>query len=92
MSSEESILVHDDKGVRTITLNRPDVLNAFNDDMLLALKKALRAAEKEKTVRCLILTGAGRAFGSGQDLADVKDRYTKNEPVQFARPRSSRSA
>ena len=84
MGSEESILVHDDKGVRTITLNRPDVLNAFNDDMLLALKKALRAAEKEKAVRCLILTGAGRAFGSGQDLADVKDRYTKNEPVQFA--------
>ena len=84
MSTEESILVHDDKGVRTITLNRPDVLNAFNDDMLLALRKALRAAEKEKTVRCLILTGAGRAFGSGQDLADVKDRYTKDEPFQFA--------
>ena len=70
----QSLLVADEGGVRTITLNRPDVLNAFNTDMLKALGTAVRAAAKDKGVRCLVLTGAGRAFCSGQDLAEVADR------------------
>lgn len=82
-SDEQVILVGDDQGVRTITLNRPDVLNAFNDAMLIALGKAVRAAEKDKAVRCLVITGAGRAFCSGQDLAEVKDRYTSDAPIEL---------
>ena len=82
---EDTILIADKGGVRTITLNRPDVLNAFNDAMLKALSKAVRQAEKDKSVRCLMLTGAGRAFSSGQDLADVRDRYDSDTPIELGR-------
>ncbi len=78
-----TLLVTDDDGIRTLTLNRPDVLNAFNDTMLAAIGKALRAAEKDKSVRCLVITGGGRAFSSGQDLGDVKERYKSDEPIEL---------
>jgi 2-(1,2-epoxy-1,2-dihydrophenyl)acetyl-CoA isomerase len=55
-------------GVLTLTLNRPDCLNAFNDEMSFELQKALREAERDTAVRCLVLTGAGRGFSAGQDL------------------------
>ena len=78
-----SVLVSDEGGIRTITLNRPSVLNAFNEDMMKALGKAVRAAGKDKSVRCLVLTGAGRGFCSGQDLADVAQRYESDEPIEL---------
>ena len=49
-SDENSILIADESGVRTITLNRPEVLDAFNDAMLAALSKAVREADKDKSV------------------------------------------
>jgi 2-(1,2-epoxy-1,2-dihydrophenyl)acetyl-CoA isomerase len=55
-------------GVATLTFNRPDVLNAFNKQMTDEIQDALRQAEKSKEVRCLVVTGAGRAFSSGEDL------------------------
>src|SRR4051794_7245895 len=55
-------------GVATITLNRPDVFNAFNDEMSYELQDALKAVDKDKAVRVVVLTGAGKAFCSGQDL------------------------
>ena len=61
--------------VCTITLNRPDVLNAFNDQLTTELHEALKSAERDATVRVIIITGAGRAFSSGQDLGDLKTRY-----------------
>ena len=82
---KDIILTTDDSGVRTITLNRPDVLNAFNEAILVALLDALRAAEEDETVRCLVITGAGRAFTSGQDLAVVRERYAKGGRMQFDR-------
>lgn len=82
---EEILLTHDDGAVRTITLNRPDVLNAFDNALLIALNQALGVAQKEKAVRCVVITGAGRAFCSGQDLADVRERYERNEPIEFGR-------
>ena len=57
-------------GVLTITLHRPDVLNAVNDQMLRELYDNLRQAAREAAVRCIVLTGAGRGFCSGQDLRD----------------------
>src|SRR5262249_21204043 len=60
-----------DGGVLTLTLNRPDVLNAFNLEMARELQAALADAASDDSVRCVLLTGAGRAFCAGQDLASV---------------------
>ncbi len=59
--------VHD-SGVLWLTLNRPEALNAFNDELSFELQKALKEAEKDKQVRCLVMTGAGKGFCAGQDL------------------------
>lgn len=68
MTNYESVLATETEGICTITLNRPDVLNAFNERLLTELHDALKSAEQDPGVRCLVLTGAGRAFCSGQDL------------------------
>ena len=67
----ELILTSVSDGVLTITLNRPDVLNSFNLAMADALLAALRRAREEPPVRAVLLTGSGRAFCAGQDLAEV---------------------
>jgi 2-(1,2-epoxy-1,2-dihydrophenyl)acetyl-CoA isomerase len=69
MSEEKILLVEKKDGFATITLNRPDKLNAFNDELTFQLQDALKEAEKDTAVRAVILTGAGRGFCSGQDLA-----------------------
>jgi 2-(1,2-epoxy-1,2-dihydrophenyl)acetyl-CoA isomerase len=61
-----------DGGVLTITLNRPDVLNAFNASMHQALGAALAEAE-DASVRAVVLTGAGRGFCVGQDLTEFRE-------------------
>jgi 2-(1,2-epoxy-1,2-dihydrophenyl)acetyl-CoA isomerase len=65
-----SILVSLDAGVLCITLNRPDKLNAFNPEMHQLMKAAMERARDEEAVRAVLLTGAGRAFCAGQDLAE----------------------
>jgi 2-(1,2-epoxy-1,2-dihydrophenyl)acetyl-CoA isomerase len=65
-----SILVSLDAGVLTVTLNRPDKLNAFNPEMHQRLKAALERARDDSAVRAVLLTGAGRGFCAGQDLAE----------------------
>lgn len=57
-----------ENGVATITLNRPDVYNALNDEITYELQDALKAVAKDAAVRVVVLTGAGKAFCSGQDL------------------------
>ncbi len=69
------VLVERRPGYRVVTLNRPDRLNAFNEAMHEALKRALADAEEDDDCRALLLTGAGRAFCSGQDL---RDRISKD--------------
>jgi 2-(1,2-epoxy-1,2-dihydrophenyl)acetyl-CoA isomerase len=64
----ETILYSVDEGVLAITLNRPDVLNAFNRKMTTEILDALKKAERDSAVRCIVLTGEGRAFSSGEDL------------------------
>jgi len=61
----------------TITLNRPDVYNAINDQLTKELTDALKNAGRDKAVRAIILTGSGKAFCSGQDLADLKEKYVE---------------
>lgn len=67
---EAFILSEVEQGVMTITLNRPDRLNSFNDLMHQQLAACLKQAERDDSVRCLLLTGAGRGFCAGQDLND----------------------
>lgn len=64
------ILSHVEQGVMTITLNRPERLNSFNDVMHQQLAECLKQAEHDDTIRCLLITGAGRGFCAGQDLND----------------------
>src|ERR1700694_1813391 len=72
----QTLLLQQDGGALTITMNRPEVLNAFNDVMLEELTEAVEAAALDETVRCVVLTGAGRAFGSGQDLRSLAEGRT----------------
>src|SRR5262245_20360969 len=78
----DTILRDGDEGVLTLTLNRPDALNSFNVEMKEALLAALKDATRDKSVRVVVLTGAGRAFSAGQDLkerqqADAADLGTE---------------
>lgn len=68
--SEPLVLSSQSGAVRTLTLNRPGALNSFTGEMHAQLLAALNEAAGDKAVRCLVLTGAGRAFCAGQDLAD----------------------
>ncbi|MBX7253290.1 MAG: enoyl-CoA hydratase/isomerase family protein [Candidatus Promineofilum sp.] len=70
----ETILYEVADGVATITLNRPSKLNAFNDAMIGETLDALKAAARDDAARSIVLTGAGRAFSSGQDLAAFQER------------------
>lgn len=67
--SDSPVLYQVDGAVATITLNRPDVLNALNTALMLALREAITAASDDATVRAVIVTGAGRGFSAGADLA-----------------------
>ncbi len=58
-------------GITTITLNRPDRFNAFDNEMSFELQDALKAVKRDKECRVVVLTGAGKAFCSGQDLKDI---------------------
>ncbi len=66
-------------GILTLTLNRPEVLNSLTMKMMSGLTKALRDAEKDKAIRCVILTAAGRAFCAGADLGDLRRRQEEKE-------------
>jgi len=66
----QTIQVEISQGVATVTLNRPDRLNSLTRAMLTELNNALAMVRLDTTVRCLVLTGAGRAFCTGQDLDD----------------------
>ncbi len=73
----EMLALHQEAGVLTLTFNRPEVLNALNNDIIKAMQAALKQAERDQAIRCLVLTGMGRAFSSGQDL---RSSGTRQEP------------
>ena len=70
MAAYESVRLDLVDGVATLTLNRPDRLNSFTVAMHGEMRAALDAVAADSSVRCLVLTGAGRGFCAGQDLAD----------------------
>lgn len=65
------LLYEKNGSITTITLNRPDVFNAFNDEQSYELQDALKSAKRDEECRVVVLTGAGKAFCSGQDLKAI---------------------
>lgn len=72
-----ALLAEQRDGVLTLTLNRPDVLNSLTLAMMKGLLDALRKAEKDKGIRCVVITAAGRAFCAGADLGDLQRRQAE---------------
>src|SRR4051794_33803105 len=67
-----TLVISEDHGaVRHVVLNRPEKRNAFNDELVLAVGAALRAAADDPEVRCVVLRGAGPMFSSGMDLGSL---------------------
>jgi enoyl-CoA hydratase/carnithine racemase len=71
----ETVLVELDEGVATLILNRPDAMNAFDHTMDREFHEAMWALEADDAVRAIVVTGAGRAFCSGIDLAGGEDVF-----------------
>lgn len=80
MPDPDPILTDLTGGVLTVTLNRPDRLNAFTEPMHMALRAAIQRAHDEPGIRVVLLTGAGRAFCAGQDLGDRDPRRMEGPP------------
>ena len=68
-----NILFEIKNSIAFITLNRPEKLNAFNREMAIALQRKLEECESDISVRCVYITGSGKAFSAGQDLSEVID-------------------
>src|SRR5688572_6369507 len=77
----ETILYEKQAPVVTITLNRPDTLNAINPTMTAELHRALDEAEADAEVRAIIVTGAGRAFSAGYDIGRRPDGRSALDPT-----------
>lgn len=71
-----TLLITDENRVHTLTLNRPESLNAFNEALYDATTVALNSAADDPDVAVVVITGAGRAFSAGQDLAEMQARIT----------------
>ena len=68
-----TVLKRIENGVAYLTLNRPEKFNSFNRDMAVTLQGHLDDCEKDENVRCIYITGTGKAFCAGQDLAEATD-------------------
>jgi len=78
----ETVIYEVDNKIATITLNRPDNLNAFNARMVLDMKEATDAVYKDSSIRCVILTGAGKGFSAGADLNEPIDPSSGPDAVE----------
>lgn len=92
MEFENIVLTMDPGGFGVLTLNRPEVLNAFNNKTFLELNMALDIIEAEPSFRGLIITGQGRAFAAGADLSEIRHdgieenrRYSQTAQKLFSR-------
>ena len=72
-----TILISNEKNIRIISLNRPEKLNAITLEMATELNKAIQDTAKDSEVKCLVLTGKGRAFSSGGDVDEMSEYLPK---------------
>lgn len=82
--STDPVLLDRNQAIATLTINRPDTLNALDMPMLGAIHRALDAVEADPALRVLIVTGAGRAFVAGGDIADLNSRRGLAHYQEFA--------
>ncbi len=78
----EAILLEVREGVATVTLNRPEVLNALNDDMIAALVEVMTRVEADEATRCVVLRGAGDHFMAGGDIKGFHGRLAETTPAE----------
>ncbi len=83
-SDFQHLLVRQEEGFVILTMNRPEVLNAFNDLMLHELTEATASAAQDESIRCVVINGAGRAFGAGQDLNGFATAHANGEPIKVS--------
>ena len=81
----ENILISENEGILTITLNRPEKLNSFIGHMRRDLAEALEHAGSDRNVRVVIITGAGRAFCAGGDVAYMAELMQRKDSDEFSR-------
>src|SRR6266496_348552 len=77
--------IKEEAGILTITLNRPDKLNCFIGHMRRDLAEALEAAGSDRTIRVVVITGAGRAFCAGGDVGYMAELMQRHDTEEFAR-------
>lgn len=84
--SDICLIEKDARGVVTMTMNRPEVSNAFNDELIAAMIAALRDVAADPGARCVFLTGAGKHFSAGADLNWMRRmaNYTRDENIADA--------
>lgn len=75
-TATQELLVDVKNGVLTLTLNRPEVLNALTMQMMKGIRDALKSAATDKAIKAIIITASGRAFCAGADLGDLKKRQS----------------
>lgn len=83
--TQAQVLVENEDGVRVITLNRPDRLNAFGEQIMTELVDVVSDAARDPTVGCVVVTGAGRGFCAGGDLKDGGGRPGPADPERGGR-------
>ncbi|KAA8498102.1 putative enoyl-CoA hydratase echA8 [Porphyridium purpureum] len=79
-----TLLMTQEQNVAVVRLNRPKVLNAFDDESTSELLAALRACDQDRTVRCIVITGTGRAFAAGADISEMATRSMQDQSAQDA--------
>jgi len=86
MGTDPIFLITEDRGaVRVLTMNRPEKRNALNTALTQALLDALRAADADDAIGCVVLTGAGQGFCAGADMAEFKDLMPEKQHLVEAR-------
>lgn len=84
MADDALLLQHDEAGIRTLTLNRPQARNALSVPLMTALEHALIAVDTDDSVRVVVLAGAGPAFCAGHDLKEVRGGGRATHEALFA--------
>ena len=81
-TGSEQLLAHFEAGVLKVTLNRPEARNALSDSLTPALRRMVAVAAEDDRVRCLLITGAGRAFCAGGDVKGMGSRIGSDAPPE----------